>query len=197
MRTDYALYVLAIVFFIVGAVSVGYVGPLYAISTIIVGFLLASAGYLLKPKAKPASAAPPTPPKPEPEPQAVPAPTAVEATVAMVPKAESPLMETPPAKEPLVPATSAEAPATAAPAPAPAEAQVSPPAAEPAVTSTVGMELTQIRGINAKWADMLKANGVNSVQELANASSADLAAKLAVSEKLVKMWIGSAKKLVK
>ena len=72
-------------------------------------------------------------------------------------------------------------------------AQVSAPQTAPAATS----ELTQIRGINSKRAEQLKANGISNLEELAHASAEDLAAKLNVSPKIVKMWIGSAKKLPK
>jgi predicted flap endonuclease-1-like 5' DNA nuclease len=56
-------------------------------------------------------------------------------------------------------------------------------------------ELTKIRGISERRAEQLKANGVNTIEDLANASAEDLALKLSVSPKIVKMWIGSAKKL--
>ena len=74
----------------------------------------------------------------------------------------------------------------------PAPQTAAPVAEAPAQT----MGLTQIRGINEKRAVQLRANGINSVEDLAKASASDLATKLEVSPKIVKMWIGSAKKLV-
>jgi predicted flap endonuclease-1-like 5' DNA nuclease len=59
------------------------------------------------------------------------------------------------------------------------------------------LELTQIRGINKARAEQLKANGITTYKALAQASADDLAAKLEVSPKIMKMWIGSAKKRVK
>ena len=43
----------------------------------------------------------------------------------------------------------------------------------------------------------MKSVGVNSVEDLAKASPEDLAAKLEVSPRIVKMWVGTAKKMVK
>lgn len=184
MRSDYVLYTIAIVFFIITVVSIVYVTEqLYVVSTAVLGLLFASVGYYLRPKVTAAAAIPPAQPAAQ-EP-APPAPTQtaiVEAPVALVAKAETPLMEAPKIEAPLVAETAqaAQIPAPAAPAP-----------------STSATELTTIRGISAKRADQLKANGVNSIEDLAKASASDLAVKLEVSEKIVKMWIGSAKKLKK
>src|SRR4030042_1962036 len=59
------------------------------------------------------------------------------------------------------------------------------------------MELTQVKGIGEKRAMQLKALGINSVDELANASAKNIAEKLKVSPKIVDKWINSAKELVK
>jgi len=199
MRLDYVLYVLAVVFFAVTAVSFAVVSDetarnLYAISTVVVGLLFVGVGFLLRPKVKTAASAPPEPAPPSPPaPPVKPQAAIVEAPVAIVSKTETPLMEKPVAETRI-----AEAPAATKATPA---AQVSAPAtevpAEEIAATAQATELTKIRGINEKRADQLKANGIKSVEDLANASAADLAAKLAVSEKIVKMWIGSAKKMVK
>jgi len=202
MRLDYVLYVLAVVFFAVTAVSFAVVSDetarnLYAISTVVVGLLFVGVGFLLRPKVKTAASAPPEPAPPSPPapsaPSVPPQAAIVEAPVAIVSKTETPLMEKPVAETRI-----AEAPAATKATPA---AQVSAPAtevpAEETAATAQATELTKIRGINEKRADQLKANGIKSVEDLANASAADLAAKLAVSEKIVKMWIGSAKKMVK
>jgi predicted flap endonuclease-1-like 5' DNA nuclease len=184
MRSDYILYTLAVVFFVITAVSLVYVaGTLYVVSTAVLGLLMASAGFLLRPKAKEDAAYPPTPSTPKEPTESAPTQTAImETPVAIVAKTETPLMESP----------KVEAPVVAEPAQA---AQVSAPAASaPSASMT---ELTTIRGISAKRADQMKANGINSVEDLAKASASDLALKLEVSEKIVKMWIGSAKKIAK
>jgi predicted flap endonuclease-1-like 5' DNA nuclease len=60
-----------------------------------------------------------------------------------------------------------------------------------------GTALTTIKGIGGKRAEMLKAVGINTVEELAEASAEDLAAKLKVSPKFTEKWIENARKLVK
>jgi predicted flap endonuclease-1-like 5' DNA nuclease len=82
----------------------------------------------------------------------------------------------------------AQAPTAEISAPTP---ETEPSQAAPAVAESV---FAQIRGINEKRAEQLKANGINSLQDLANASADELAAKVGVSPKIVKMWIGQAKK---
>jgi predicted flap endonuclease-1-like 5' DNA nuclease len=67
------------------------------------------------------------------------------------------------------------------------------PIAIPAAT----MDLTQVKGIGEKRATQLKTLGINSVDELANASAKDIAEKLKVSPKIVDKWIENAKELVK
>src|SRR4030042_1073979 len=59
------------------------------------------------------------------------------------------------------------------------------------------MDLTQVKGIGEKRAMQLKALGINSVDELANASAKNIAEKLKVSPKIVDKWINSDKELVK
>jgi predicted flap endonuclease-1-like 5' DNA nuclease len=62
-------------------------------------------------------------------------------------------------------------------------------------TTGAKLEFMQIRGISQNRAEQLKSLGINTMDNLANASALDLAEKLGVSPKIVKMWIGSAKKL--
>jgi predicted flap endonuclease-1-like 5' DNA nuclease len=220
MRSDYILYSLALLFFVVTAVSLFVVSEegsrnLYAVSTAVAGLALASAGFLLKPKrtvtsfqAPPATTEPTVAQEQAPAPQPVPQPAVLEAPSAIVPKIEAPIVEmhtveTPLAQSapaPVISVGDAVTPAMPISSSAEAEPPVSaPPEAEaPAnLASSTASELTQIRGISSKRAEQMKANGVSSIKELAGASSADLAAKLQVSEKIVKMWIGSAKKLAK
>jgi predicted flap endonuclease-1-like 5' DNA nuclease len=211
MRSDYALYALGIVFFLAAAVSAVMVTgqtekTLWTASMVVIGFLFVSAGYVMKPKAKAAAVPPPeTPlcqePTPEPVPPAaatVETPTEaakVESPVPEVAKAEAPpMIEAPKAEKPMLEKPAAAEALPPAPIPAPAaEAQ----AVDAAATPAQKLELTQIRGINEKRAEQLMANGISSVRDLAGASASDLAAKLNVSEKTVKMWIGSARKLAK
>jgi predicted flap endonuclease-1-like 5' DNA nuclease len=58
-------------------------------------------------------------------------------------------------------------------------------------------DLTQVKGIGEKRAAQLKALGINSFTELANASAKNLAKKMKISSKTTKKWINSAKELAK
>ncbi len=172
MRLDYTLYALAIVFFIITAVSFvlvaeQYERSLYMVSTVVLGILSVTVGYFMRPKIKASAAIQPVPSvTQEVVSQSAPqAAVAVEVPAAPAPKAQAPAMETP-----VAPTAAAKDPAT---------------------------EFTQIRGISKARAAQLKANGIKSIKALSEASPTDLAAKLEVSPKIVKMWIGSAKKLVK
>jgi predicted flap endonuclease-1-like 5' DNA nuclease len=66
-----------------------------------------------------------------------------------------------------------------------------------ATPATATMGLTQLKGIGEKRATQLKALGINSVDELANASAETIAEKLKVSQKIVDKWIVAAKGLKK
>ena len=82
-----------------------------------------------------------------------------------------------------------------------AEAPMEKPAMKEAPTTATSaattVELTQVKGIGEKRATQLKALGINSVNELANASAKTVAKKLKISPKIVEKWISSAKELVK
>jgi predicted flap endonuclease-1-like 5' DNA nuclease len=213
MRLDYPLYLLAIVFFALSAISYvllagSDVQLLFVVATVVLGFLSIGAGVAQKQDAlkTEVSQVPPPPPAPDQvivQPQATPppptAPTKVEipkteiATVEPTPivvaeKPETALVESKSAPQVLVPVTETQATSAAE-----STQQIA------AVASSVPVKnaLTQIRGINASRTEQLKANGVNSISDLANASADELAAKIGVSPKIVKMWIGSAKKIAK
>ena len=66
-----------------------------------------------------------------------------------------------------------------------------------ATSAAATIELTQVKGIGEKRAEQLKALGINSVDELANASAKTLAKKLKMSPKIVAKWVDSAKEFVK
>jgi len=57
-------------------------------------------------------------------------------------------------------------------------------------------DLTKVRGIGPKWSKKLKDAGVNSVKDLAECDSKDLARKIGVSEKIASRWIKGAKELL-
>jgi predicted flap endonuclease-1-like 5' DNA nuclease len=198
MRLDYALYGLAVVLFILSGLFFVFIkeneGQLvYVASTAVLGILSIGAGLAQRPKSAVAVSpeAIPAPPAPPPEPSpTITAPEAgsTEATAAAVSTT---------AIEP----SPVTLPAVEAPPPVPAPVIQPEPAPTPDVASVTSKEskseLLQIRGINESRVAQLNSNGILSIQDLANASADDLASKLGVSPKIVKMWVGSAKKLAK
>ena len=68
---------------------------------------------------------------------------------------------------------------------------------EVAGSAVVPMALTQVKGVGEKRALQLKALGINSVDDLSNASAKMIAEKLKISPKIVSKWIDNAKELVK
>jgi len=83
-------------------------------------------------------------------------------------------------------------PATVAEAPIEKKAMTKTP-----LPAAATMDLTQVKGIGEKRAMQLKALGINSVDDLSNASAKSVAKKLKISPKTVTKWIDSAKELVK
>jgi len=80
---------------------------------------------------------------------------------------------------------------------APEEEKVEEPEVSvPESTSTPAIALTQVKGIGEKRAAQLKVIGINSVEELAQASVEDVAVKLKVYPKIVAKWVAAAKELV-
>ena len=216
MRMDYALYGLAVILFVLTAITYLYVQDangrlLYAAATAIVGILSVGGGVFLRPKVATSSpsqtAVPEQPPQQtvatEPA-QTMGGPIVEAPTTQLVeaPNAETPIaVEAPPKVQVAQPVEEPKVEAI----PIPAIVEDKPTASIEAATVEVASpapaaaksEFAQIRGISEKRAEQLKAVGVNNIQDLANASPDDLAAKLGVSPKIVKMWIGSAKKLAK
>jgi predicted flap endonuclease-1-like 5' DNA nuclease len=207
MRLDYALYGVAIILFIITAgifisVSEENGRVVYSSLTAILGIISIGCGYFLKPVPQKMTPQPqitqPTPVTPEPE-QKTPVATetpksetivAEQKPTEVIPKVETPIAETTNMEHSIAVQTPQ---ATQMMTPEPEKAI--PP--EECTVDTGANGLAQIKCISAKRAEQLNANGINTIEDLAKASSSELAAKLQVSEKIVKMWIGSAKKLVK
>ncbi|MGB9960088.1 MAG: DUF4332 domain-containing protein [Candidatus Bathyarchaeales archaeon] len=156
MRSDYALYTVAVIFFILTGITLVYqveLKELWIISTVVLGLFFAGLGYSQRPKAQVETVTTEAPPPPAPSQPAV---------------QESVTAETQAVQEAVE---------------------------QPAPTVTTVRALTEVKGIGEKRAEQLKAIGVNSVEQLAEASADDLAAKLKVSPKITKVWIENAKKL--
>ncbi|MCW4009665.1 MAG: helix-hairpin-helix domain-containing protein [Candidatus Bathyarchaeota archaeon] len=195
MRLDYALYGLAAILFVLTAIDVAYITEpttqiVYATLTAVVGLICLVGGYFLKPKTTTTATAPN--PQPAAAEQSSPAETPVVETPQAEVQTEAPQPETAP--EPASPMESE----SVAEEPKPETPTVTEEAPKAEVQAApVANAFSQIRGINQKRAEQLASNGVTSIEELANASADELAEKLGVSPRIVKMWIGCAKKLVK
>jgi len=197
---------------------------IYAVSTAGLGLLSVGGGYFLRPKATAAATIQTPVPTPQAAPEAPVQQTAapvvekppIAAQIVEAPKIETSIVEASSIQTALaVEPPKVESPAVKAAVAAetqPSTQTVETPVAVPVIkaeisaqaveapqtaTATAKLEFMQIRGISEKRAEQLKANGINTIEELANASAVDLAPKLNVSPKIVKMWIGSAKKLSK
>ena len=174
MRLDYTLYLLAVVFFLITAVSFVMVAEqteknLWVVTTVVLGLFSIGLGYTQKPKLQTSVQQP-----------AVPIP---QATMLQTPQAatvEAPAVEAP--KEEKIEMTAETPKVIEAPTPLP-----------PVPT----IQLTQVKGIGEKRATQLKTLGINSVDELAKTSAEDVAKKLEISPKIVAKWIAGAKELVK
>ncbi len=200
---------------------------IYMISTALVGVLSIGGGYLLRPKTptKMIQTEEPKPetvvnepvlltqnaeaqaPKASPTENLVFDSSQVKANTSVEGSSSEPASLPKPSVEPpssvVMETTKLEVPPTAALSapmtPAAISAPLPKPALEPPETQETNSnnKFVQIRGISERRANQLMANGINTIQDLASASATDLASKLNVSPKIVKMWIGSAKKLVK
>jgi predicted flap endonuclease-1-like 5' DNA nuclease len=170
MRSDYMLYAVAIIFFILtGAVAAIYwtEQQLWVVTTAVLGLVFIGLGYTQRPK--------PT----------TPATVATTTTTVTTSTPTTSLATT--------------APAAPAPQPAPMQTQteeVEVPTAVPTVEAPPPTpETMKVKGIGEKRAAQLKALGINSVEELAKASAKDLATKLQISPKITGKWIENAKQI--
>ncbi|MBS7632766.1 DUF4332 domain-containing protein [Candidatus Bathyarchaeota archaeon] len=150
MRTDYVLYVVAVICFAITGLTFALIESdfernLSVLTTVILGLLFIALGFSQRPRLSTSVETPATP---------VPA-LVQQATSSVVEETKIEIAESKPV-----------------------------------------MELTSVKGIKQKRADQLKALGINSVQDLANASAEDLAAKLKISPWFTQRWIQSAKELV-
>jgi len=185
MRSDYLLYTLAAVFFIITAASLALVADqvqksLWAVTTVVLGLFSAGLGYYQRSKSTT---------KAQPAPATI--PVTIEPSDAHIKEAhmaESVEVHAEPTVVPL------------SPTPTPTQVIVPIPMMTPSpveAPAPLKSELTAIRGISEKRAAQLKTLGINNVDDLAKVSAEDLAKDLSVSPKITRMWIGSAKKLAK
>jgi predicted flap endonuclease-1-like 5' DNA nuclease len=177
MRSDYALYGVAVVFFILTSI-VAYVQmemrELWIVTTAVLGLLFIGLGYSQRPRVHTISTSSSIIPATEPTSAIVavsePIPPTVQSTITEA--ITSPTSEN---KEKTI--------------------ETSSQIVEPIAESPAG-ELTGVKGIGPKRALQLKAIGINSVEDLSNVSPKSLAVQLKISPKFTEKWIENAKQLV-
>jgi predicted flap endonuclease-1-like 5' DNA nuclease len=182
MRTDYLLYALAVIFFILTALSLAFVAgqtqqSLSVIATVVLGLFSAGLGYLYRPKVKTTASAGPS--------TEVPTADTSDAHLRESHLAESVEKHVGPT---VTPQTVTNVPSQLI-APMPFMTP-----STPQIQTPLKSELTAIHGINEKRAAQLQELGIGSINALANAHADDLAKNLTISPKITRMWIGSAKK---
>lgn len=157
MRSDYSLYAVAIVFFILTGVVAAYSmeQQLWIVTTAVLGLVFIGLGYTQRPRQI--------------------------TSITTMPKVSTQITSPPP--PPPVQTTVKE--------------EVIEKATEQVIDETSLVGLTQVKGIKEKRAEQLKAIGINSINDLADASADDIAAKLHISPKFTGKWIESAKTLAK
>ena len=189
MRLDYILYALALVFFMMTAVSLALVAEqgqrdLWVVSTVVLAVFSAGLGYYKRPKEEAkAQTLPTVTPATMPQPEPAKVDDAHEAEAVRVENVGR-VSETPM----LPPSVSSVPMPVVAPMPvlpaAPSGGQVAP-----------ANDLKKVKGIGEKRAAQLGALGINNVDDLAVASAEELAAKLGVSRKVAEKWVLGAKEL--
>jgi predicted flap endonuclease-1-like 5' DNA nuclease len=164
MRSDYALYVVALIFFVITAISIfalsDFERNLSAVATVVLGLLFLCVGYTQRPRAKTETTQAPIT-----QALATEAPPSFPVVSETVEAAEQPKIE--PIVEPIS-----------------------------AAVQLPKMELTAVKGIKEKRAQQLRTLGIDSVQELANASAEDLAKKLKIAPYFTQQWIENAKEII-
>jgi predicted flap endonuclease-1-like 5' DNA nuclease len=166
MRMDYILYAVAILFFIATLASVAYSFEQEQVWVVSTAVIgLAFAGFGYTQR-----------PKTE--------------TSSVTTKVSEPTPSTPQQQQQAIVVTPA-------PPQLPVTEPVKPEEATPIVEQlqTPRSMLTKVRGIGEKRTTQLNALGINSIEDLANASPKDLAAKMNISPKITRRWVENAKEL--
>jgi predicted flap endonuclease-1-like 5' DNA nuclease len=190
MRSDYILYALAAVFFIITATSIALVAEetqrsLWVVTTVVLGLFSLGLGYYQRPKTKTLSTEPAVSklPATTPQPQNSAADDAHEREAFRAENVDRSV------ETQIMPVSTSPVPMqVVAPIPVLAQARVE-------VSATPTNELTRVKGIGEKRAGQLKALGISNIDELAKAKAEDIAAKLRISPKIVKKWVAGAKEL--
>ncbi len=185
MRSDYLLYMLAAVFFMITAVSLALVmdqmqKSLWVVTTVVLGLFSVGLGYYQRSK---------------PVTESKSAPTTIPVTFE---PSDSHIKEAHIAES--VETHAEPTPMPVSPSPMPTQVIAPIPAMTAPIvegTSPLESELMEIKGIGEKRASQLKALGINSIADLAKVSAEDLARDLQISPKITGKWVASAKELGK
>ena len=184
MRSDYLLYMLAAVFFMITAVSLALVidqmqKSLWVVTTVVLGLFSVGLGYYQRSKSTT-------------EAQSAPAtiPVTIEPSDAHIREAH--MAES-------VEKHAEPTPMPVSPSPMPTQLIAPIPVITvPLVEATpLESELMEIKGIGEKRAAQLKALGISSIDDLAKVSAEDLAKDLQISPKITGKWVAGAKELGK
>jgi len=168
MRSDYALYAVAVILFILTGVVAVYATTqqLWIVTTAVIGLVFIGLGYWQRPHIEAAIQS-----------------TSQKPTQIMTPPVS---VITPPPPPPTPMKTEEEVKEVTGKLDAASSVEVKPP--------SVG--LLDVKGIKEKRAQQLKAIGINTVEDLAKASPEELASKLKIAPYFTGQWIENAKKIV-
>jgi predicted flap endonuclease-1-like 5' DNA nuclease len=166
MRLDYALYVVAIILFILTGVVAIYAATqqLWVVTTAVLGFVCTGIGYWQRPHEQTTTQI--TTPKPV---------TTITPPASVI---------TPPPPPTLTQEQVIE------------KAKTVEQIASVAQTQPSLSTLLNVKGIKEKRAQQLRAVGINTIEDLAKASPEDLASKLKIAPYFTGQWIENAKKIV-
>jgi predicted flap endonuclease-1-like 5' DNA nuclease len=165
MRTDYILYAVAVILFIITGIVAVYqmeFQQLWVVATAVLGIFFAGLGYSQRPRSRVTPIRSESPPPP------------IQPIVPVVTTKE----EEPGIQHAVMPVSTKEEKPVVVETPKPA------------------LELTSVKGVKTRRAEQLKSLGINNVEDLANASPKDLAAKLKIAEYFTEEWIKNAKELL-
>jgi predicted flap endonuclease-1-like 5' DNA nuclease len=190
MRLDYILYVLAAALFTVTAISAVIIveseRSLWVVTTVVLGILSLSIGYIQRPNAKVST-------QPQTTALSIPAPSELMPPETQAIAVPEKLAQTQVDNEPVQPENTEAI-----------QIQVSqPPATQTNELQTMNVQVNRIRsplkklkGIGEKRVNQLNAIGINTINDLANASIQEVAKALKISPKIVDKWVAEAKVLV-
>lgn len=166
MRLDYALYVVAIILFILTGVVAVYAATqqLWVVTTAVLGFVCIGIGYWQRPHEQTTTQI--TTPKPV---------TTIAPPTSVI---------TPPPPPTITQEQVIEKTKTI-------EQVASVTQTQPSLST-----LLNVKGIKEKRAQQLRAVGINTIEDLAKASPEDLASKLKIAPYFTGQWIENAKKIV-